>query len=277
MINVLGVTITEHEVMVQPDRIRALQEIPPPKNISELRGWIGALRYMANHIPKLSLILANFDERTGNVPATRGKVTALEWTAELVEDFKTAQKAVSNPEKLYHFKPSFKTYLETDSSENGYGSILFQTKPETTIEELGPDSKKVYPLAYYSQKWKTQRQRAYDPCKKELRALKESVRKFKEFLMGTSFTVLTDNMGVLGLLKKMQQLKKPSPDFLILRWLNESSSYPIEQVIHRTTHEVFMTDGLSRFRMDGHGRRQRGPGSLAGKSFRNNQRRRGEI
>ena len=55
MINVLGVTITEHEVMVQPDRIRALQEIPPPKNISELRGWIGALRYMANHIPKLSL------------------------------------------------------------------------------------------------------------------------------------------------------------------------------------------------------------------------------
>ena len=33
---------------------------------------------------------------------------------------------------------------------------------------------------------------------------------------------------------------------MILRWLNELSSYPIEQVIHRTTHEVFTTDGLSR-------------------------------
>ena len=245
-INVLGATITEHEVMVQPDRIRALQEIPPPKNINELRGWIGALRYLANHIPKLSLILANFDELTGKVPATRGKVTALEWTKELVKDFKIAQEAVSNPEKLYHFKPNYKTYLETDASEKGFGAILFQTKPDTTIEEFGPDTKEVYPLAYYSQKWKTQRQRAYDPCRKELKALRESVRKFKEFLMGTSFIVLTDNMGVLGLLKKMQQPKKPSQVYLILRWLNELSSYPIEQVIHRTTHEVFTTDGLSR-------------------------------
>ena len=60
------------------------------------------------------------------------------------------------------------------------------------------------------------------------------------------FTVITDNMGVFGLLKQMKDnAKNPSPRMPIQRWLDHISGFQITKVIHRTTREVFTSDGLS--------------------------------
>lgn len=196
-VNLLGVTISGSVIEVQPERLRALKEITPPQNIYHLRGWIGALRYISDHIPDLSLELAKFDALTGKVPATRGRMIPVLWTQELLDDYKEVMRQLDATKVLYHIDPALLLYLETDASKNGFGAVLFQTK-----EGDEPPFNHVYPIAYYSQKWSTPTARAYDPCTKELKALRESASKWRPILTGMSFTIITDNMGVFGLLKK---------------------------------------------------------------------------
>ena len=244
-VHILGSTVSGHEIHVQQQRIRALQEIIPPRSIHELRGWIGGLRYLSSHVPDLSLILANFDSLTGNIPASKSKTTPVLWTNQLVDDYCKAQEAYVNPSRLFHIKPDLPLFVETDASTIGFGGVLFQTE----INKQPPLASKdeVYPIAYFSRKWDSDAQQNYNACTKELRGLRDCIMKWSSYLLGMPFTVITDNQGVFGLIKRAtEKAAPPCKNILHKRWLNDICLHNITRVIHLTTDQVFTSDSLSR-------------------------------
>ena len=52
----LGHIVSERGIEVDPDKIKAIQEMPVPKTEKEVRGFIGKLQYISRFIAKLMMI-----------------------------------------------------------------------------------------------------------------------------------------------------------------------------------------------------------------------------
>ena len=63
--------ISPHQRLIQPERLRALTLLAPPQTVFQVRSFLGALRYVAEHIPRLNELLHPFDAHTGGVSASQ--------------------------------------------------------------------------------------------------------------------------------------------------------------------------------------------------------------
>ena len=52
----LGHIVSERGIEVDPDKIKAIQEMPVPKMEKDVRGFIGKLQYISRFIAKLTMI-----------------------------------------------------------------------------------------------------------------------------------------------------------------------------------------------------------------------------
>ena len=50
----LGFIVSERGIEVDPDKIKAIQELPPPRTQKEVRGFLGRLNYIARFIAQLT-------------------------------------------------------------------------------------------------------------------------------------------------------------------------------------------------------------------------------
>ena len=52
----LGHIVSERGIEVDPDKIKAIQDMPVPKTKKDVRGFIGKLQYISRFIAKLMMI-----------------------------------------------------------------------------------------------------------------------------------------------------------------------------------------------------------------------------
>ena len=241
-INILGSTLSANMRRVQPERIHALGLFAPPQTIFELRHFLGGIRYISDHVPLLNLLLRNFDSQVGGTPARLSKSTPFLWTWTLYDDFMRIHKVIQNPEVLFQIDSTLPLYLETDASELGFGAILFQQEDDNVL-----------PIAYYAKKWQspTMKGAQANPsttARRELKALQCSILHFNKILMNRPFHIITDNMCVFHQVKNATRADKPKmpTDIVAHRSLEAILLYPISSITHRTSKEVFTSDGLSR-------------------------------
>ena len=55
-----GFVLTDNGEMVQPEKIKAITDMPQPTNLEELRTFLGMATYLSKHIP-------NFPDQTKNL------------------------------------------------------------------------------------------------------------------------------------------------------------------------------------------------------------------
>ena len=151
---------------IQPERPHALSLLAPPQTVFQVCFFLGALCYIAEHVPRLNELLHPFDACSGGVPASRAAREYIPWTNHLLSVFDTIKTLLKKPSSLSHFIPSRPLYLATDASNTGYGAFLFQTN------HVPLESAQIFPLAFSSQAWKTNSEHAAHSCRKELDALK---------------------------------------------------------------------------------------------------------
>ena len=109
-----------------------------------------------------------------------------EWTPTCQEGFDQLKKALMEAPILAYLDYSKLFILETDGSLKGLGAILSQKGDNNEVCIIAYASKSLQPLE--------KSMRDYSSAKIELMALKWSVcDKFKDYLLGTKFTVFTDN------------------------------------------------------------------------------------
>ena len=109
-----------------------------------------------------------------------------QWTQERQEGFDQLKKALIEAPVLAYPDYTKPFILETDALLKGLGAVLSQKG----------DDNEVHIIAYASRShWPSEKSmRDYSSAKIELMALKWSIcDKFKDYLLGSKFTVFTDN------------------------------------------------------------------------------------
>ena len=120
------------------------------------------------------------------LPPLANNLPLFVWTTEQQESFDKLKDALTSAPILAYPDYSKKFILETDASLKGLGTVLTQEDDEGNFCVISYASHTLKPYEHSM--------RNYSSAKLELLALKWAVcEKFKDYLIGSRFTVLTDN------------------------------------------------------------------------------------
>lgn len=112
-----GHVIGEDGVRVHQEKIRAILDSPTPKNMTELRGFMGIFTYYRRFVKGFSQLATPLTTLT--------KKGAFEWTDGAQEAFECLKWVMSSHVlSLPYFSRSF--VLECDASEETIGAVLSQ-------------------------------------------------------------------------------------------------------------------------------------------------------
>ena len=189
-VNYLGHVISSQGVSTDPAKIEAVATWPRPRQVSELRSFLGFASYYRRFVEGFAKLAAPLHRLVATLAGTKsrkgsGQALGDAWTSHCEESFEALKsRLVSAPVPSYaDFSRPF--ILEIDASHSGLGAVLSQ---ET---ENG-----VRPVAYASRGLRpTERNmNNYSSMKLEFLALKWAMsEKFRDYLLGHKCIVFTDN------------------------------------------------------------------------------------
>lgn len=239
----LGHIVSERGVETDPEKIESLKTWPRPKDLRELRSFLGFSGYYRRFIKGYSSIVRPLNDLTRGYPPHRKeskvKVTLgtyldpkqpfeERWTCDCQKAFKTIIDKLTSAPVLGFADPKRHYILHTDASMTGLGAALYQ-------EQEG----QLRAIAFASRGLSRSESR-YPAHKLEFLALKWSVtEKFHDYLYGGQFTVVTDSNPLTYILTSAKL------DATSYRWLAALSTYSFT-LQYRAGKQNQDADGLSR-------------------------------
>ncbi|KAK3931455.1 Retrovirus-related Pol polyprotein from transposon 297 [Frankliniella fusca] len=104
----LGHIVDKNGVNTLPSKISAIVEAPAPNDVTELRAFLGMVRYYSRFVPRLSEILETLNKRLGKV--------ACSWDKEAQMAFDFCKQKMAHHTMLIHFDIRKPTVLICDAS-----------------------------------------------------------------------------------------------------------------------------------------------------------------
>ena len=209
-----------------PGKVEAIVSAPEPRNIQELRSFLGLLNYYGKFVPNLSTIVHPLNSLLQHAKKWK-------WSPECAQAFTEAKQALSSASVLVHYDPSLPLTLAGDASAYGIGAVISHRLPDGTEK----------PIAFASRSLSTS-ERNYAQIEKEALSLIFGVKKFHQYLYGRKFLLITDHKPLLAILGP----KKGIPSLAaarLQRWAVLLSAYQYE-IQFKPTEAHANADGLSR-------------------------------
>ena len=225
-VSYLGHRIDKEGIHPLADKVKAITEAPAPRNVRELKSYLGLLTYYGKFLPDLSAVLA---------PLYRLLRKNVNWRWSSVERdaFQASKRLLSSSSLLVHFDPKVSLSLACDASAYGVGAVLSHRWPDGSER----------PIAYASRSL-SDAERNYSQLEKEGLALVFGVKHFHAYLFGHSFELVTDHQPLLALLNERKPTS-PQASARVRRWSLFLSAY--EYVLaFRKTEAHGNADALSR-------------------------------
>jgi hypothetical protein len=180
-LDVLGHLVHPDYQSIAQDKLEESILFPKPTGLKSLQSFIGFFNYLRDYIPRFAEIAAPLEAMKS--------VSSKDWKASWSKDCDNAvynfRKCVAANVCLHRFDPSLKTFLSTDASNVGIGSVLYQ---------LDETKKKRY-IRFFSSAL-NKAERGYSAVRKELLAITQSLDYFKHYLFGRKFTIETDSRAL---------------------------------------------------------------------------------
>ena len=169
----LGYWITRDGIQPLPKKVAALQNIAAPRTRKELRSFIGMVNYYRDMWVHRSDALAP-------LAALTSKNVKWEWKPEHQLAFEQTKKIISREVMLTY--PDFNQpfIIHTDASHLQLGAVISQNGK---------------PIAFYSRKLNPAQTR-YTTTERELLAIVETLKEFRNILLGQQVTVYTDHLNL---------------------------------------------------------------------------------
>ena len=176
----LGHTIDAQGLHPSEDKLKAIRDAPAPENVTQLRSFLGLILFYARFIPNHSTLLAPLNDLLRQDAQWK-------WTSKENKAFQTAKDTLLNSQTLVHYDDRLPLYLACDCSSYGAGAVLSHR-----IDGIDR------PIAFASCTL-TSTQRNYSQTCKEAFSIMFGLQRFRQFLCGRSFTIVTDHKSLLQL------------------------------------------------------------------------------
>ena len=178
----LGFQISSKGVEADPDKIRAISHFPAPKNVTEVRRFLGLFNQVAKFVKNVS-------HETAPIRALLQKDKEFYWGPDQEKCFKNLKSFLTSNTVLAHYSPMNETRIESDAATEGVGSLLLQ--------KIGEDWR---PVCYASRSLSDVEKR-YAVIEKELLGITFACSRFRDYLVGLShFEIITDHSPLVSLL-----------------------------------------------------------------------------
>ena len=115
----LGYKIDANGVHPLPHKVQAVLDAPAPRNVKELKAYLGMLSYYSRFIPNLSAVLAPLHQL---LKAS----TPWLWTGQTQQVFQTSKQLLASAGVLVHYDPALELIVAGDASDYGLGAVLSQ-------------------------------------------------------------------------------------------------------------------------------------------------------
>ena len=175
----MGHILTANGVKIDPEKVRAIVEMPVPTTIEDVQRLNGFVNYLAKFLPQLSTIMGPIRELTR-------KNTSSQWSEEQQRAFEAVKKLATESPVLRYYDPDLELQVQCDASQRGLGAALLQ------------DGK---PVAYASRAL-TETEERYAQIEKELLAIVFSLEKFHHYTYGRPVQVFSDHKPLEMIFKK---------------------------------------------------------------------------
>ncbi|GBN47303.1 Retrovirus-related Pol polyprotein from transposon 17.6 [Araneus ventricosus] len=171
---ILGHLVDEHGIYPDQEKVAAVEKFPIPQNIADVRSFLGISSYYRRFVK----IFANVARPLQELLKKDAKFA---WKSPQKHSFASLKKSLIGHPVLGHFQPEEDTLIHSDASGYGIGAVLVQMQD-------GQEK----PIAYASRSL-TPAEKNYSTTEKECLAVIWAISKFRPYLFGKPFTVVTDH------------------------------------------------------------------------------------
>lgn len=223
-IDYLGYRIQYNAVSPSEDKLSAVRHFPIPKTVKAVQSFLGLTGYFRRFIAGYAHVARPLSDLLKQDVVFRVDV---EQEAAFVE----LKRRLTEAPVLRIYSPEAEaTELHTDASQWGFGAVLLQKDS---------NDGKLHPVCYMSRKT-TEAQRNYHSYELEVLAIVEALKKFRVYLLGMHFKIVTDCAAFTKTLEKKDLATR------VARWalLVSEYDYTIE---HRSGSRMPHVDSLSRY------------------------------
>lgn len=220
-IRYLGYIIGNGCLKTDPEKVQAINNFPPPATVKQVRSFLGMTGWYRRFIPAYAALATPLTSLLGG----KGKFN---WTNEAQVSFEKLKGCLVSAPVLAH--PDFKRpfVIQCDASATGVGSVLYQLS----------DDGLEHPIAYMSKKLNSA-QRNYSVTELECLAAVLSLKKFRAYVEGMPFKVVTDHASLKWLMTQKDLSGR------LARWSLKLQGFDFT-IEHRKGSANLVPDALSR-------------------------------
>ncbi|PKI66317.1 hypothetical protein CRG98_013279, partial [Punica granatum] len=211
-------------IEVDPDKVKAIMELPPPSTVREIRSFLGRLNYIARFI-------ANLTDKCQPLFRLLRKNAVVEWDDECQKAFNTVKAYLIQPPVFVPPSPDRPLILYLTVRRQSLGCMLGQKDDSSHAERA---------IYYLSQKF-TEGESNYPEIEKMCCALVWVMQRLRQYTLYHTIRLLskTDPLKYL--------LDSPSSMRNIARWHCQLTEYDIKYVSRTSVKGQAIADHLAEF------------------------------
>ena len=190
----LGFEVSAGQVKPGSRKIDAVKDFPRPVSVHNVRQFLGLTGYFRHFIK-------DYASKARPLTLLLQKDLTWSWGPDQENAFQALQKELCSRPVLAIYDPDLPTEVHTDASKVGLGGILMQKQTDG----------KLHPVAYFSRQTHGAEPN-YHSYELETLAVVETLKKFRSYLLGLNFVVVTDCNSLKAAAKKKELVPR------IARW-----------------------------------------------------------
>ncbi|UYV84832.1 K02A2.6-like, partial [Cordylochernes scorpioides] len=212
--------VSENGIRPDQEKIRAVRDFATPRSLKEVRSFLGLSSYYRRFIPNYAHVAQPLNDLLK-------KDSAFNWNQEEQNAFEALKSALISEPALGHFDYSSPTEIHTDASNYGIGAVLVQIQKG-----------KERAIAYASRTL-NKAEKNYSTTERECLAIIWAINKFRPYVFGQPFTIVTDHHSLCWL----TNLKDPCGR--LARWALRLQEFDVT-VVYKSGRKHQDADCLSR-------------------------------